>query len=65
MSGQRYRRNLSGKVVHRADCRTLSPQQGMPWVYADDMTPPQVGQVIRNHPWLRACRICRPDQVTP
>lgn len=55
-----YRRDRTGKVVHRADCRTLSTGQGTAWDYADGMTGEQMAQVLASYHRLRACKTCRP-----
>lgn len=49
-------RSSDGSVVHRADCRHAR----VPWRWADGKPPWVVADTVRNAPWLKPCRLCKP-----
>jgi hypothetical protein len=57
----RYRRCARGVTVHKTDCRTIRNGAGSAWNYADGMTADQILQVLARYPWLKPCKVCRPD----
>ena len=59
-----YRRDQRGEKVHKADCRTLSTGQGSRWDFADGMTADQIVQTMAAAPWLKPCKVCRPDKAS-
>jgi hypothetical protein len=62
VSAARYRRDRTGEVVHRSDCRTLGVGQGSDWNYADGMTADEMLRTIAANRWLRPCKVCKPTQ---
>lgn len=55
-----YCRTRAGAMVHRISCRHAA--SGSPWLYAAGFTADEIITALASHPWLRACRVCRPGQ---
>lgn len=55
-----YYRHRDGKMVHRITCRHAVG--GGPWQYAAGFTADDIVTALASHPWLHACRVCRPDR---
>lgn len=56
-----YRRDKHGKSVHRDYCARAGATS-VEWRYAKGFTPKQIAEQIAQYPWLRACRLCKPDK---
>jgi hypothetical protein len=55
----RFKRNRTGAVVHRAECR----HNGTPWFYANDLSDEEVAAKVEQVPWLRWGRCCEPPHT--
>lgn len=57
----RYVRTNSGGTIHRATCKRRGSTGGVPWNWADDMTPRQILDILdERHLDYHWCRFCFP-----
>lgn len=59
-----FYRDRRGVTIHRRDCARRTTSH-LPWYFAQGFDAAQLRQAMRGAPWLKACKICRPDEDNP